>query len=269
MKKFLRSLIILVIGIVVAFGCIFLFYGKKEVEQLESSQPLETLVAKTMNSPSFVPYEQISPFFLEATVCVENARFYSHGAVDIFGLIRAGISQIIPGMSKSGGSTITQQVVKNLYGKFNGGLEWKAAEIRLAYKLEQICSKDEILALYVNIINYGDGYIGIKKASQGYFNYTPADLTDAEAALLAGIPQSPSYYQLSDHADRAKQKQAVVLDSMVRNGKITQQEADTIYLQNVDYYANRQWNVLTAMSETAAPSGLLAGLPAVCPWMTA
>lgn len=246
MKKFLKSLLLLLVLIAAAMGGLFLFYGKKEAQELEDRIPLETLVEKTVSSASYVPYDQIAPFLLDATVCVEDARFYQHGAIDLIGLSRGLLSQLIPGMDKSGGSSITQQVVKNLYQQFNGGLAWKAAEMRLAFKLEGMLTKNEILALYVNIINYGDGYTGIARASKGYFGYTPAELTDAESAILAGIPQSPSSYQLSNHAENAKKKQAVVLDAMVRNNQLTQYEADLIYLEPIYYQANGQWNQLLA-----------------------
>lgn len=254
MKKFWKTLMLLIIAIVLIFGGLFLFYGKKEAEQMQAEAPLDTLIANTTSRPGYVPYENISPFLLEATVCVEDARFYQHGALDVLGLARGVLSQFVPGMSKSGGSSISQQVVKNLYQKFNGGLEWKAAEMRLAILLEQKLTKNEILALYVNIINYGDGYFGIGKASMGYFGYSAAELTDGEAAILAGIPQNPSYFQLSDHPEQAKGKQKVVLEAMVRNNKITQSEADTIYAQTLDYLAHHQWNKLYAAADPLLPA---------------
>lgn len=255
MKKFWKTLMLLILVIGLIFGGLFLFYGKKEAEEMQAYASLESLVQKTTSRADYVPYENISPFLLEATVSVEDARFYRHGALDLIGMARGILSQFIPGMNKSGGSSITQQVVKNLYQRFNGGLEWKAAEIRLAFELENMLSKNEILALYVNIINYGDGNIGINKASYGYFGYSPAELTDGEAALLAGIPQNPTYYQLSDHAANAKQKQAVVLESMVRNKKISQEEADSIYQETLYYQANGQWNQLYAAAEPALQTG--------------
>lgn len=244
MKKFLKVLLGVVLAIAVAFGAFFLFYGKSAASSLQKEKPLTTLVAQVQSKSDYVPYDQIAPFLLDATVAIEDSRFYSHGALDYIGLLRAVISQFIPSMAKSGGSTISQQVVKNLYGQYDAGLEWKAVEIRLAQELEKNYTKDEILALYVNIINYGDGNIGISKAAKNYFGYTAAELTDEESALLAGIPQNPSWYQLSNNADQAKQKQAVVLDAMVKNGYITQSEADTIYLTTIYYHAGTNWYAL-------------------------
>ena len=107
-------------------------------------------------------------------MAIEDRRFYEHQGLDIIGLLRAAASQFLPDMVRSGGSTIGQQTVKNLYGLFEPTLEIKVAEVFLASQLNDLYSKDEILALYMNIINYGDGHIGITNAARGYFGVEPA-----------------------------------------------------------------------------------------------
>ena len=104
----------------------------------------------------------------------------------------------------------------------------KITEAFLTYELEGNYEKDEILELYLNVINYGDGYIGIAAASRGYFGKEPSQLTLDEASLLAGIPQSPSNFQLSDHLAQAQEKQKVVLEAMVRENKISEAQMNEI-----------------------------------------
>ncbi|MCF0246823.1 MAG: transglycosylase domain-containing protein [Ileibacterium sp.] len=241
MKKVFGFILVLFITAAALLGGLFCFNGWKSAEKLEQATPIQSLCEKVMAREDFVPYDQISPDLLTATICVEDGRYYSHGAVDLLSLIRAVISQLLPFAQKSGGSTITQQVVKNLYQQYDKGIEWKSTEIFQAFRLENLYTKDEILALYVNIINYGDEYIGIKEACQGYFECEPSQLNVEEATLLAGIPQSPSSFQLSDHFDAAKLKQKVVLNAMVRNRKISQEEADEIYQRPIHYIANGYW----------------------------
>ena len=149
--------------------------------------------------------------------------------MDLAGVTRAVLSNLLGIGEPSGGSTISQQLCKNLYSLFyDQSLTRKITEAFLTYELEGICTKDEILELYVNVINYGDGYAGIREASIGYFGKEPSQLTLDEASLLAGIPQSPANFQLSDHMENARAKQEVVLEAMVREEKITQEEMDGI-----------------------------------------
>lgn len=241
MKKFFLvsiSLIsILIIGGITWFG-IRSYYG---AEKLQQEFPLKTLVQEVREREDYVSIEQISPYLQEAIVDLEDARFYSHSGVDILGTLRGLVSQFIPFMDKSGGSSITQQTVKNLYGQFNGGASWKGEEIILALKLDQMLSKEEILELYLNIINFGDDYFGVLEASRGYFGILPIQLDLAQASLLAGIPQSPNNFQLSDHFDQAKIKQQVTLNAMVRNNSITQFEAQEAYLAPTTYFNKWQW----------------------------
>ena len=236
MKKALKSLLITILVAVVAAGGFYVYKGMERAKVLEEQFPLEQLVEQVETSPSYVPYDQIDPFLLEATVAVEDARFYDHNGLDWIGLIRAGLSQIVPVFGKSGGSTITQQVVKNLYGQYDQGLDWKIPEMFLALQLEKGLDKNEILTLYVNIINYGDGYTGINEASWGYFGVAPIDLSDWQASLLVGIPQSPANLQLSDHYEQALSKQRVVLEAMVRNKMISSEQADEIESESVTAY---------------------------------
>ena len=129
---------------------------------------------------------------------------------------------------EQGGSTITQQLVKNMYYDQNKTLARKAAEAWTALYVERQLSKEEILELYINTIYFGDGYYGLKEASRGYFGKEPQDLTDSEAVLLAGIPNAPSAYAPSRHADLALQREKQVLAAMVKYGYLEQSETDSL-----------------------------------------
>ncbi|MCF0259636.1 MAG: transglycosylase domain-containing protein [Erysipelotrichaceae bacterium] len=241
MKKILKWILILLIA-AGAFVCgAFLFRGWRDSKTVEQSAPLEQICQTVMSSENYVPYDQLPKDLVNATIAVEDARYYTHGAVDFFSAARAVASQVLPYLQKSGGSTIAQQTVKNLYQYYSGGLEWKGAELFLAIKLEKLYTKDEILALYVNIINYGDDYTGIREAANGYFQCAPIQLNMEECTLLAGIPQSPANMQLSNHFDAAKAKQKIVLEAMVRSEYITQQQADEIYARPIWYVVYGAW----------------------------
>ena len=120
-----------------------------------------------------------------------------------------------------------------MYGLFDFSLQRKVAEIFLANDLENTCSKEEIFALYVNIINYGNGYTGIYEASSGYFGLYPQQMNEGQCAILAGIPQSPANYDLVTHFDKAKNRQRLVLEAMVENGYLSQTEAEQVWLMPI------------------------------------
>lgn len=190
--------------------------------------PIQEKVEKIRSQPHYVKIDEISPTLLEATVSIEDHRFYQHNGVDYRSLARALVNNIFASGIVGGGSTITQQLAKNLYFDYQPSYIRKMSEIFLAYDLEAELSKKEILELYVNVINYGDNHMGIYEASMGYFGKTPDQLSLDEASLLAGLPQSPSNYQLSNHEAAARNRQKMVLSAMVREKHISQQDMDTI-----------------------------------------
>lgn len=207
--------------------------GYAEYKDLTSQTSVETVVEQIQSSPTFVPYESLPSNLIRATISIEDRRFYEHGGIDYIGLARGTLSQVIPQLAQSGGSTITQQVAKNLYGMFEQTLERKIVEMFIAKELESKYTKNEILALYVNIINYGDNHFGIYEASTGYFGVEPEYLTLAQASLLAGLPQSPNNYQLSDHFQQAKVRQHQVLEAMAECSYINESDIEAIYTQDV------------------------------------
>lgn len=132
-----------------------------------------------------------------------------------------------------GGSTITQQLSKNLYLDQKKTFQRKVAELFFVHDLENKLSKDEILELYINIIYFGDGYYGIRDACEGYFQTSPSNMTIAQATLLAGLPQAPAVYQLSDGMQLAKERQRIVLKAMQDLNLITETQSLDIYNQPV------------------------------------
>lgn len=203
---------LLLIAILVAAGTAGIGYltYKNAIEET----PIEEKVSQIQAKTDFKTLEQISPDFTDAIVAIEDRRFYEHGAIDPIALVRATIVNLIEGEKQQGGSTLTQQVAKNLYFNHEKTYIRKVAELFTAWNLEKRYSKDEILELYVNLIYYGDGNYGIAEASMNYFGKDPADLSYDEATLLAGLPQAPSAYALSTNYARAKERQEEVIEAL-------------------------------------------------------
>lgn len=173
----------------------------------------------------FVPLDRMPPRLLQAIVAVEDARFYSHPGFDLEAIARAALVNLQSGEIEEGGSTITQQLVKNLFLSPEQSLARKIEEVALAIDVECRYSKNEILALYLNTIYFGSGYYGIYDAAHGYFGKEPSLLSLPEAAMLAGLPNAPSLYSPYESFLMAKKRQFIVLDAMVRTGYIDERTA--------------------------------------------
>ena len=168
---------------------------------------------------------------MNAVVAVEDKRFFTHPGIDFLAVGRALLHDIQAGRYVEGGSTITQQLAKNLYFSQEKQLTRKIAEVFVALDLEKSYSKDEIFEkktifeLYVNSIYFGDGYYGIGSASMGYFELEPSKMSDYESTLLAGVPNAPSRYAPSKYLDRAEKRQLQVLRRMEACGYYSREEA--------------------------------------------
>ena len=168
-----------------------------------------------------------------AFVAAEDQNFYQHTGVDFTSIVRAALTNYQAGTTRQGGSTITQQVVKSLLLTPERSYERKLKEVMLAFRLEQQLTKDEILYLYLNQIYLGNGAYGVQAAALEYFGKDVAELTLAEAALLAGLPQAPSRYSPVKHWERARARQRYVLDRMVEEGFVTYDEAEQAYDEKI------------------------------------
>lgn len=230
----------LLIGIVLLFvGCGYVagaVYSMPEwdPQKLEGSettiiydqggQPASRLYAE--ENRTAVSLNDLPQYIPDAIVSIEDNRFFSHHGVDIEAIGRATVANIKGGLGAEGGSTITQQLVKNSFLTPEKTLKRKIQEAVLALQVEHYYSKIEILEFYLNRIYFGNGAYGIQTASQYYFGKNAKDLTLAESALLAGIVRSPNNYNPIQSEEVAKKRQELVLSTMVNYGKITQEEAD-------------------------------------------
>ena len=178
---------------------------------------------------TLVPYEEMSSHLINATVATEDERFWQHPGVDPIGIIRAVIQNVTEGEIVSGASTIPQTLVDNVFLTFEERTEQtlarKVREAILAAEISRRYSKQEILEIYLNEVNFGNLAYGVGAAAETYFGKTASDLTLAEAAMLAGLPQAPAYWDPYTNWEGAKRRQAVVLDLMVQAGYITGAEA--------------------------------------------
>ncbi len=227
-RKLLLILFILILIAVIICGIIgFVSYSKAL-----DKKPLLTRTAEITDDEHYVPFSELSEDYIHAVISVEDRRYYDHGPVDFIGIARAIWTNLRTGELQEGGSTITQQVAKNLVFTQEETATRKLGELFAAYDLEQKFTKEEIFALYVNSAYFGDGYYGIYDASMGYYQKEPKDLNLDEASMLAGVPNAPSVYAPTVNPDLASQRQKHVLNTMVENAYITQAQADKIIDDN-------------------------------------
>jgi len=181
-----------------------------------------TILAVLRGSQSrvLVQSDQISPWMKQAIVATEDKRFWEHRGIDIRGMARAMWADIRHQGAVQGGSTITQQFVKNSLTGNQRTITRKLKEAALAWQLEQRWTKDQILTAYLNTIYFGNGAYGVERAARTYFGHSAAKLNLAESALLAGIPEDPSLYDPVAHPQTAKQRRALVLQLMLQQGVI-------------------------------------------------
>jgi penicillin-binding protein 1A len=167
---------------------------------------------------------EMSPWLAKSTIAIEDRRFYEHGGIDAEGIARALVEDIKAGKVVQGGSTITQQLVRNLYISQERTLERKLKEACLAIKLNRARSKDWILAQYMNTVYYGNHAYGVEAAAQTYFSKKARNLSLVEAALLAGLPQAPSIYNPFQRPDAAAARRNEVLRALLDTGDISREQ---------------------------------------------
>ena len=228
--KIIRKLFLIFLLIIVILLTLFIGLGFVNYVKATNDVSIQEKVKEIKSRDSYVSYDEINENLLKATVAIEDRRFYEHHGVEYRSMARALYQNVVAREIRGGGSTITQQLAKNMYYTYQPSYLRKVSEIFTAYDLEKELSKKEILELYVNVINYGDNHIGIREASEGYFHKKPKDLTLDEATLLAGLPQSPANYQLSNHEDVAR-RQIQVLNAMVRESMINEDEKMAVIKQ--------------------------------------
>ena len=211
----------------ICISCLFLIYHSNG----EYTLPLES---KT--STEYILLEDLPDYLPSYFIAVEDKRFYKHGAVDFLGIARAALVGIKNGELTQGGSTITQQVAKNVFLSNDQTVKRKLKELWIAKSISQTYTTEEILEVYLNHIYYGAGATGIQQAAKTYFGKDASELTKDETALLVGLPQAPSDYNPFEHKDLAIQRRNVVLGILVENNLISESESQEIKASSLVLY---------------------------------
>lgn len=211
-----------------------------------------------------IPLRAMSPHLPQAFVAAEDGRFFEHDGLDFFSVLRAAIINARDGARSQGGSTITQQVTKSLLLTPEKTYIRKFKEAILAWRIDTLLSKEEILYIYLNQIYLGEGAHGVEAAAQIYFGKSAGKLTLGECALLAGLPQAPSRYALFDHLDRAVKRQRYVLNRMAADGYVSAKEAKSAFSAKIRL--NRRSQKITDqngyyLEEVKKRSRILLGAP--------
>lgn len=211
-KKFLSFIFMIILFIIIVIG----YNGYKMYKEAINNTPIEEKIKEIKEDKNYTKLENINKTFIDAVIAVEDHRFYEHKGIDPISTTKALFTNLKQKDIVTGGSSITQQLAKNMYFSQEKKFSRKFAEIFVVSYLEDNLKKEEILELYVNTIYYGNGYYGIGNASLGYFNKTPNDLSVYEATILAGLPNAPSAYSLTEHKDLAIKRQKQVIDAMIK-----------------------------------------------------
>lgn len=182
-----------------------------------------------------VQLADISHYVIDATLAIEDRRFYDHRGFDMKGMARAVMVNVQSLSARQGASTLTQQLARNLYLTHERTWQRKMKEAMYTVQLEMSYSKDEILSMYLNQIYYGHGSYGIEAAAMMYFNKHASELTLAESAMLAGIPKGPKYYSPYLNMKNAKDRQLTILQAMLEGGSITSEQADAAYAEVLNF----------------------------------
>ncbi|MCX7734679.1 MAG: PBP1A family penicillin-binding protein [bacterium] len=183
-----------------------------------------------------VKFEEIPKHLVYAFLAAEDEDFFKHKGVDISSILRATIKNILEGKIVQGGSTISQQLARNLFLTREKTIQRKIKEILYAMKIEQELTKEEIFSIYVSIIYFGNGSWGIKPAARNFFNKKLKDLTIAEAALLAALPKSPVYYSPINYPEKARARQMWILERMLELGYISPHEFEKSANEKIKIY---------------------------------
>ncbi len=247
--------------VIIGFICLFVFFNlvgflyafitpKLDIRSANAFSVYDNkavLVFQGNGNDSWVSLDDMNEEIVLATISTEDKNFYRHFGFDYPRIAKAMLVNISSFSIEQGASSITQQYAKNLFLDFekSWGRKWK--EMWLTFELEAHYSKDEILEGYLNTINYGHGMYGISNASRYYFNKDVKDLSLGEAAILAGIPNSPANYSPIDNYELSKKRQKVVLDRMYNNGYISKKESVSAFNEKLVFKCDDFGNDLTSL----------------------
>lgn len=249
-RKMIRFGIICTILLVVG---VFIYIKVSPIPEIYSANNLTLLdnegeaFFKGNESKEWVSLDEISNYVVVATINTEDKSFYKHHGFDIKRIIKAGYINIINHSTVQGASTITQQYAKNLFLDFEKTWKRKWDEMWYTIKIEANYSKDQILEGYLNTINYGHGRYGIENASKFYFNKSAKELDLAEAAMLCGIPKAPSNYSPFINLEAAKERQNLILNTLVKNGVISEKEKEEAYNEDLVFSGTQEKKELSTL----------------------
>ena len=249
-RKMIRFGIICTILLVVG---VFIYIKVSPIPEIYSANTLTLLdnegeaFFKGNESKEWVSLDEISNYVVVATINTEDKSFYKHHGFDIKRIIKAGYVNIINHSTVQGASTITQQYAKNLFLDFEKTWKRKWDEMWYTIKIEANYSKDQILEGYLNTINYGHGRYGIENASKFYFNKSAKELDLAEAAMLCGIPKAPSNYSPFINLEAAKERQNLILNTLVKNGVISEKEKEEAYNEDLVFSGTQEKKELSTL----------------------
>lgn len=235
--KILRNVLLVLLSIII-ISCIVLYIlGNNMYQEALDGRNLEDVISEIQSDPSYISYEDLPQNYINAVIAVEDHRFRDHGAIDLIAIGRAIYVNVTTFSLREGGSTITQQVAKNIFYIYEENpVVRKIAEILTAFDFEKAYTKNEIVELYVNTIYFGDGYYGIEEACQGYLNKSASEMTLADCTMMAGIPNAPSVYAPTANPDLTRSRQEKVISSMIENGYLPEEDANKLIDSLNTYY---------------------------------
>lgn len=224
MKTFLKIIFVIVL-VSLSIGLLVIGNGYNMYKEAIQNEPLEQKVEEIKQKINYTQINEVPKIYQNAVIAVEDHRFYSHNGIDIIAIGRAFVNDIKAMSFVEGGSTITQQLAKNIYFTQEKKITRKIAEMFMAFEIEKNYSKEEILELYLNTSYFGDGYYTVKEASLGYFGKEPNKMTESESIMLAGIPNAPSVYSPTKNPALAKERQKQVVEKMIKYGYLEESKA--------------------------------------------
>ena len=222
--KLIKKVVRLMLFVIVLLVVYTAYQGWNIYKDVTEQMSIDEKIAQIKAQQQYTLYEDLADTYVDAVIAAEDRRFRLHGGVDIISTGRAIVRNLQQGQLVEGGSTITQQLARNMYFEQDKQLSRKIAEVLVALELEKEYEKNQIFELYVNIIYFGSGYYNIRDASQGYFGKEPWQLDDCEATMLAGIPNAPSVYSPDVNPDLAEQRRQQVITCMIEQGYIEEGE---------------------------------------------
>ena len=225
MKKIIGKILFVILLMIISICLLFIGNGYNMYKTAIKETPLEDKINEIKARENYTTLSELPQTYMNAVISVEDHRFYNHPGIDIIAIGRAAINDIKAMSFVEGGSTITQQLAKNIYFTQEKKITRKIAEMFMAFEIEKNYSKEEILELYLNTSYFGDGYYTVKEASLGYFGKEPNKMTDSESIMLAGIPNAPSVYSPTKNPEFAKERQKQVVEKMIRYGYLEESEA--------------------------------------------